>query len=204
MKSVLQNGAMYHLFQVAVGAFSARVSMMRRYLHLQAGQRVIDIGCGPGHILTKMPEGVIYDGFDMECDYIDFANQHFGNKGSFHCRLFDIDAVSEFGPADIVMMNGVLHHMDDDSARMTVSLIEKILKPGGTFFALDGVYTAGQGAIAKWFLDNDRGKFVRTEAAYRAIFLASFPSCEIYLHDDLLRIPYSLAISLCRKAGQSA
>jgi SAM-dependent methyltransferase len=204
MKSLLRNGATYQLFQVAVGAFSARVSMMRRYLHVQAGQRVIDIGCGPGHILSKMPEGVIYDGFDTECGYIDFANQHFGSKGRFHCRIFDLDAVSEFGPADIVMMNGVLHHMDDDAARTTVSLIEKVLKPGGTFFALDGVYTTRQGSIAKWFLDNDRGNFVRTEAAYRAILFESFPACEIYLHDNLFRIPYSVAISLCHKAGHSA
>jgi SAM-dependent methyltransferase len=142
---------------------------------------------------------VIYHGFDVDETYINFANQRFGGRGTFHCRLFDEAAATEFGPADIVMMNGVLHHMDDVSARATVSTIERALKPGGIFFALDGVYSAGQSAIAKWLLDNDRGRFVRTEAAYRAILATSFPACELHVSHDLLRVPYSLIISKCRK-----
>jgi SAM-dependent methyltransferase len=199
MKSLLQSPAIYQLFQIGVGAFSARVKVLYQYLDPRPGQRLIDIGCGPGHILTKLPEGVIYDGFDVDETYIQFANRHFGNRGQFHCRLFDEAAASEFGPADIVMMNGVLHHLDDDSARATVSTIKKVLKPGGAFFALDGVYSSGQSAIAKWFLDNDRGKFVRTEAAHRAILATSFPTCELYVHHDLLRIPYSLIVAKCNK-----
>jgi SAM-dependent methyltransferase len=200
MTALLQNAAIYQWFQIAVGAFSTRVNLIHKYLDLRAGQRLIDIGCGPGHILAELPEGVIYDGFDVDKRYIDFANRRFGGRGRFHCRIFDQDAAAEFGPADIVMMNGVLHHMDDDSARMTAALIEKVLKPGGTFFAFDGVYAPEQSALAKWFLDHDRGRYVRTEAAYREILSASFSTCDLHVYHDRLRIPYSFAISICRKA----
>jgi SAM-dependent methyltransferase len=201
MKALLQTPAIYQTFQVAVGAFSARVRAIHKYLDPRPGQRLIDIGCGPGHILGELPNGVIYNGFDVDKTYIDFANQHFGNRGKFHCRLFDEEAAAEFAPADVVMMNGVLHHMDDDLAKSAISAIEKALGPGGVFFALDGVYASGQSAIAKWFLDNDRGRFIRTEAAYRAILSPGFAECEFHLHHDLLRIPYSLIVSKCRKAS---
>jgi SAM-dependent methyltransferase len=201
MKEVLQRPAVYQLFQVAVGAFSARARAIHRYLEPRAGQRMIDIGCGPGHILNELPEGVIYRGFDVDETYIDFANERFGTKGKFHCRLFDEEAAAEFGPVDLVMMNGVLHHMDDHSAGVTLSAIEKVLRPGGFFFALDGVYVDGQSAIAKWFLDKDRGRFVRTEDGYRSLLSKNFAAREFHLHHDLLRIPYSLIISKCQKAS---
>ncbi len=201
MKSLLSSPKVYQWFQMAGGFFSARVNAIGRYLAPRAGQKVLDIGCGPGHILSALPEGVIYDGFDVDQRYIDFANRHFGERGRFHCRWFDENAAAEFGPADIVMMNGVLHHMDDDCARKTTSLVAEALKPGGVFFALDGVYTPGQDALAKWFLDNDRGRFVRTEAGYRTLLADNFKACEFHVHHDLTRIPYSLIISKCSKAG---
>ena len=202
MTTILQSPAIYQLFQVGVGAFSARVKVLHQYLDLRPGQRLIDIGCGPGHILSKLPEGVIYDGFDIDETYIRFANQRFGKRGAFHCRLFNEAAALEFGPADVVMMNGVLHHLDDHSARMTVSTIKKVLKPGGVFLALDGVYTPDQSAFAKWFLDHDRGNFIRTEAAHRAILSTSFAGCELHVYHNLLRIPYSLVVAKCSNALQ--
>lgn len=200
MRNLLRHPEIYQLFKIAVGGFSAEASLVHQYLAPQPGQRVIDIGCGTGDILSALPDGVRYDGFDIDRMYIDFANQRFGRRAKFHCRLFDQDAAGEFGPADIVMMNGVLHHMDDDSARVTLSSIERVLKIGGTLFTLDGVYLPGQSHIAKWFLDNDRGKFVRNEAAYRSLLSDSFPRCELHLRHDLLRIPYSHIISKCIKS----
>jgi len=200
MNTLLRRPEIYQFFQVAVGAFSARASLVHQYLDPQPGQRLIDIGCGTGHILGALPEGVRYDGFDIDRTYIDFANRHFGRRAKFHCRLFDRDAASEFGPADIVMMNGVLHHMDDDSARVTISAIETVLKIGGTLFTLDPVYVPGQSAIVKWFLDNDRGKFVRSEAPYRALLSGSFSRCELHLYHHLFRIPYDVVISKCIKS----
>jgi 2-polyprenyl-3-methyl-5-hydroxy-6-metoxy-1,4-benzoquinol methylase len=201
MKALLRNPDFYQFFQVAGGFFSARLRAIDRYLTVNRGQRLIDIGCGPGHISSKLPQGIIYDGFDLDEAYINFANARFGEKGKFHCRVFDEAAAAEFGPADIVMMNGVLHHMDDEMVQKTAETVSKALKPGGIFFALDGVYTPDQNAVAKWLLQHDRGRFVRTESGYRALLEKRFVRCEFHVHNDLTRVPYDLIISKCSRAG---
>jgi len=169
MKAILDSPMLYHTFQRAIGGFSARVKAINEYLSLKQGQVVVDIGCGPGHIAAHLPRGVDYHGFDIEPQYIEYAKRHFGGVAAFHCRMFDADAARTVGLADVVMMNGVLHHMDDSTVRidMTASLILQTLKPGGTFLALDGVYMPDQTKLVKWLLDNDRGRFVRTEKGYK-------------------------------------
>jgi len=198
MKKILNSPTVYHAFQRAGGFFSARTKAIHQYLDLQKEQRIVDIGCGPGHIVAELPEGVVYYGFDVDEGYIRFANEHFGTLGRFYCRLFDEAAAADFGPADVVMMNGVLHHLDDATLSATIETVSKALRPEGIFFALDGVYAPDQSAVAKWLLNNDRGKFVRTESGYRKLLTKSFAACEFYVHNDLTRLPYSLIISKCR------
>ncbi|WP_348262180.1 class I SAM-dependent methyltransferase [Telmatobacter sp. DSM 110680] len=209
MKDILNAPSIYHLFQFCGGFFSARVKAIKQYLELRPGQRLIDIGCGPGHILPKLPRGVFYDGFDTDERYIRFANRHFGHLGTFHCRVFDAAAAKEFGPADGVMMNGVLHHLDDKSFTETASAIRSALRPGGFLFTFDGVYVPDQNAIGKWLLDNDRGKFVRQEQSYRNLLERSFDKTEFHVRHDLITIPFShnlvrvpldLFISKCTKS----
>jgi SAM-dependent methyltransferase len=209
MKDILNAPSIYQLFQVCGGFFSARVKAINQYLEIRPGQRLIDIGCGPGHILPKLPLGVIYDGFDTDEKYIRFANRHFGHLGKFHCRVFDAAAANEFGPADGVLMNGVLHHLDDKSFAETASAIRSALRPDGFLFTFDGVYVPGQSAIGKWLLDNDRGKFVRQEQGYRDLLERSFDKTEFHVRHDLITIPFSrnlvrvpldLFISKCTKS----
>src|SRR5690349_7413880 len=149
MKQILSSPSIYHCVQSALGFFSARLKAIDEYLDLRPGQRIIDIGCGPGHITSALPKGVIYDGFDVDPKYIAFATQHFGDRGTFHCGVFDASTAAQFGPADVVLMNGVLHHMDDDTVASVSSAILSALKPDGMLFAMDGVFCSEQGAIAQ-------------------------------------------------------
>ena len=103
MKAILSHPALYQAYQNAGGFFGARVKAIADYLALRPGMRVIDIGCGPGHILRHLPDGIEYTGFDIDEAYIAYAQRAFGHLGTFHCRHFDAAAAREFAGADVVM-----------------------------------------------------------------------------------------------------
>lgn len=198
MKDLLKHPAIYQLYQELGGFFAARVSAIRDYLDIRPSARIIDIGCGPGHILRHLPAGVDYIGFDIDAPSIEYARARFGQRGQFHCRLFDAAGAAEFGPADIVMMNGVLHHIPDRELTETLGHVRSVLKPDGVLFTLDGCYAPGQSRLAKWLLDNDRGVHVRDEPGYRKLLEDAFPEVALHIRDDYSRLPYTFAIGVAR------
>src|SRR5438445_7920049 len=117
VKAILRHPALYQAYQNAGGFFGARVKAIADYLTLRPGMRVIDIGCGPGYIVPHLPQGIDYVGFDIDQAYIEHARKSFGHLGKFHCRYFDAATANEFAGADVVMMNGVLHYIEDEELK---------------------------------------------------------------------------------------
>ena len=198
MKQVLKHPAIYQLYQELGGFFGARVRAIRQYLPLVPGMKVIDIGCGPGHIVRHLPAGIDYVGLDIDEPSIAYARARFGNKGRFDTRYFDAAAVDDLGPADVVMMNGVMHHIGDADLAATLACVKAALRPGGLLFTLDGCYAPGQSRIDKWLLDNDRGVHVRDAAGYRALLAGTFDDVDLHIRNDLSRLPYTFAIGVAR------
>lgn len=199
LKGLLGFPFLYQAFQEAGGFFGARVKAIAEFVDIKPGMRIIDIGCGPGYIVTHLSEGIEFIGFDIDSAYIAHANEKFGTRGRFVCRFFDA-AAAEFGPADVVMMNGVLHHIPDPELGATFKNVRDVLKPGGLLFSLDGCYRPGQSRFRRWMLDHDRGKFVRTEAGYRKILEASFDRVDLHIRDNYSRVPYTFVVGLAYKA----
>lgn len=199
MKAALNFPLLYQLYQNAGGFFGARLKAVADYLTIQPGMRIIDIGCGPGYILRYLPQGVDYIGFDIASTYIEHANKLFGNRGRFFCRYFDAAAAKEFAAADIVMMNGVLHHISDEELKGTLTNARDVLKEGGVLFTLDGCYRHGQSRIAKWLLDNDRGQFVRDQNGYAKVLRNVFEKVDLAVHDEYARVPYTFIVGISQK-----
>lgn len=198
MKKFLNFPQVYQSYQELGGFFQARVKAMQSYFPILPGARVIDIGCGPGHIVRHMPLRIDYIGLDIDEPSIRYAKEKFGKYGRFAVRFFDADAVMDFGPADHVLMNGVMHHIGDEDLKATLLNIHAVLKPGGSLFTLDGCYATGQSRVAKWLLDNDRGKYVRSAEQYQDLLEGIFASVEMHVRDDLSRLPYTFAIGVAR------
>lgn len=198
MKQLLKHPVIYQLYQELGGFFGARVKAIREYLEITPGARIIDIGCGPGFIVRHLPAGVQYVGFDIDQRSIDYAAARFGDRGRFHARFFDAATAEDFGPADIVMMNGVMHHIQDTDLTATLRHVKAVLKPGGMLFTLDGAYRPAQPFIDKWLLDNDRGRHVRSAAGYQALLEGVFGEVQMHLRWDLSRVPYTFAIGVAQ------
>lgn len=198
IKDVLEAPILYQAFQVAGGFFGARVRAISEYLVLRPDSRVIDVGCGPGFIVDRLPTGIVYFGFDIDDRYIAYAQRHFADKGTFQCRQFDDAAATALGPSDVVMMNGVIHHIDDITAVALLKSIRKALNPSGILFTLDNCFHEGQSKIARFLARNDRGRYVRSDGAYRALLQSVFGAVETHVRQDLSWVPYSFVVGLSR------
>lgn len=196
LRDVLGIPKVYSAFARFVGG-DARGAYVRDYVRPESGGKVLDIGCGTADILDWLPAGTDYTGFDSSAAYIAEAQARFGSRGRFFQAEVTPERAREFSGFDIVLANGVLHHLDDDSARHLLDIARIALRPGGRLVTLDGAYADGQSAIARMLLARDRGRFVRPAQAYRALALRAFGTVKLDVRNDLLRIPYTLAIMEC-------
>jgi SAM-dependent methyltransferase len=188
--------ALYSAFSRFAGG-SARETYAREYIRALPGDRVLDIGCGPADILDFLPAGIEYIGFDSSEDYIASANARFGQRGRFFCADVYSQAGESLRDFDIVMANGVLHHLDDREARELFRIARSALKPEGRLVTLDGCYAPGQSALARHLLSKDRGAYVRSELAYRELAAPIFANVTSTIRHDLMRIPYTHIILEC-------
>lgn len=196
LSSVLSFPAVYRLFSRVVSGDGSRV-FLAEYVKPLAGEKVLDIGCGPADILSYLPE-VDYTGLDISPEYIAAAKQRFESRGRFWCGDVGLAALErEQGTFSLVLATGVLHHLDDERATRLYELARLALGPNGRLITIDGCYVPEQSRIARWLLSRDRGRFVRTREAYLRLASVHFPKVEAHLRHDLLRLPYTHLITRC-------
>jgi SAM-dependent methyltransferase len=196
LSSILSFPAGYRLFTRIVGGDVWRV-YLAEYAKPVAGEKVLDIGCGPADILSYLPE-VDYTGLDISPEYIAAAKQRFGGRGRFWCGDVGLAPLErEQGTFTLMLATGVLHHLDDERASKLYELARLALRPNGRLITYDGCYVPEQSRIARWLLSHDRGKFVRTREAYLGLASVCFPKVEAHLRHNLLRIPYTHLITRC-------
>jgi SAM-dependent methyltransferase len=157
---------------------------------------VIDIGCGPGYAVQWLP-GSQYFGFDVCGAYIDYATRRFGRRAVFYCDLFSPEYASRLPKADLVLMMGLLHHLTDEECISLLRLAKSAMKKGGKLLAMDGCYRDGQPRIARYFLDSDRGEYIRTPESYIRIVQSVFTEVIASLREDLFFIPYTCMVLSC-------
>lgn len=198
MKAWLSFPFIYKLFAWTVGEKKCRTIYARDYIQSKGGETILDIGCGPADIIKYLPP-VDYWGFDSSQKYIDSAIRTFGKHGKFFCASVGKKNIDTLPAFDIVLANGVLHHLNDKEALALFELARTVLKPGGRLITLDNCYGEGQSRIAKWIVSQDRGHFVRSQSEYAELANKVFKDCLISIRHDLLHIPYTHIILECSK-----
>ncbi|MGL4550379.1 MAG: class I SAM-dependent methyltransferase [Gemmataceae bacterium] len=190
-RAVLSVPAVYRLFGRLIGG-NSRERVVRSFLRPNAGDRVLDLGCGPGNILDYLPP-CDYVGVDADEGYIAEARQRYGTRGEFrHGLAEEVDLPD--ASFDLAFAFGLLHHLTDEQALSVLSVARRVLKPGGRLVTLDGCFEPGQALLARLLLKMDRGRHVRTRPAYLALAGRVFGRVTSELCSDLLRVPYTLLI----------
>ncbi len=181
--------AAYVLSQHAVGANVAR-DLAIEALALTAGQRVLDIGCGPAYYFDKLPR-CDYFGFDTDPISIAHAKRRFGDRGRFFGEPYTEARRNELPPLDRIMLMGLLHHLDDAACDGLLDLVARSLAPGGRVATLDTVLFEGQSTFSRLLAKNDRGDFIRYPEAFLALARRRFGNVEHRIIGDTWRIPFS-------------
>ena len=195
-RTFLQHPKAYVAFARAVGTEETRRRYVAEILKVRAGDRILDIGCGPGYWLDYLPS-VDYVGFDLSEPYVDYARKRYGDKAKFFASALNSDVAASLNPFDLVVANGVVHHLDDAEAELLFAVGRSSLKPGGRMVTVDGALVAGQSPIARLIIKNDRGEFIREPQSYASLAQRSFDEVRCAIRHDLLRIPYTHCILEC-------
>lgn len=139
-------------------------------LVLAPATRVVDIGCGPG---TNAPHfaDVDYTGLDINPGYIADAIKRYARD----FRVADVTALvpGSVAPADVVLANSLLHHLDDAEVHRTLSAAHDLLTPDGRIHILDLVLP-DHWSPARVLARLDRGRYARSVDAWSRLFDAHF------------------------------
>ncbi len=190
----LEHAGVYAGFRRLVGAKDFFRAYVRDWIRPGTAARVLDIGCGTADILELLPAGITYVGFDLNEDYLAVARRRYGSRGEFIRATVAETQVGTFGRFDVVMANGLLHHLDNAGVERVVQIAAAALRPGGRFITLDGVLTPKQSRLARFFVQHDRGRFVRDEAGYRQLLESGFARVQTRILTEGIRLPYSFII----------
>ena len=195
MRSALSNPFIYEAFQKIMGANSLRRKIVADYVTPYTVNSILDIGCGPAEILAFLPK-LDYYGFDVSRSYIDTAKIRFGHKGNFFAQQLTDDILETLPTFDLVLMFGVLHHLDDNVARDVIRLSKSALKDNGRLLTIDPVFTPKQNPIARFLVSKERGQNVRTEQGYASLTKDIFTETNMLIQHKIW-VPYSHCIMEC-------
>jgi SAM-dependent methyltransferase len=180
-----------------------RTWLAQTHWKCQPGQKVVDFGCGTAAVLSHLPKDVSYVGLDADEGYLALARKRWKKRARFvDGTPQDLDAgrVEALDGADLVMCNGLLHHLDDEEARHALQLAKRILSPSGKLVCYEPVWLPEQGRVARWVMSLDRGRHIRHTEQWRDLVASVFTRFSMTVERGLLRIPYDHVIIECRNA----
>lgn len=165
----LERPRVYRLWQRAAFA-EAKIAPVLEILGDGPVGRVLDLGCGPGTNARHF-RGADYLGVDLNPRYIEAARRRHP-EGEF--RVGDAAALDLPGRTfDLVLVNSLLHHLDDNAADRALAGARARLAPGGRIHVLDLVLPP-RASVARRLAGWDRGDHPRPLEAWRELFARRF------------------------------
>lgn len=195
IRRILNSNFVYRTYQLIVKKRGSDLDYVTKYIQPKNDSIILDIGCGPGTFLEYYSDGVKYDGFDINQDYINYAKAKYGIRGNFECKPVNDSLNFGLKKYDIITANALFHHISDDDASSLLKTVSKLLKDGGYLVTLDPVYVKNQNFISKKMIQLDRGQNIRDELQFKKLASTYFNKIDSYYEDDYYIFPFDLIIN---------
>jgi SAM-dependent methyltransferase len=159
----LEHPLVYRAWQTPFEA--AKLRPMFRHNDFSRVSRVLDVGCGPGTNAREFRHAE-YLGVDINPRYVAEGRRR-------HGREFVVGDVTSWRPPtgarfDFILVNSLLHHLDDSNVRQTLAMLRDVLSEAGHLHLLELVLPTEPG-VATLLARADRGHFSRSLEHWRAL-----------------------------------
>jgi SAM-dependent methyltransferase len=134
--------------------------------------RTLDLGCGTGEY-AELFDPSRYLGVDIHPGYVAFAERR-NPSHRFACA--DVRSwTGETQPFDLVLVNGVLHHLDDAAVHEFLRTARSLTRPGGTLLVIEDVHLEPAPLGTRLVHLLDHGEHIRDAARWQALVSAVAP-----------------------------
>jgi SAM-dependent methyltransferase len=149
---------------------SSKLAPVWRHNDRGAIRRVLDVGCGPGTNSAEFA-GMDYLGVDMNPSYIAHARR----DHALHFEVADVrtDPIPGKGTYDFVLVNSLLHHLDDEAVLSLLAELRGYVSDDGHIHVIDLELPAQRG-IPRALALGDRGDYPRSLPAWRMLLTRHF------------------------------
>jgi len=187
---LLRNNLVYDSYQTCVGSVSYRRRLVRKLVSPNT-LSFLDIGCGTASTVDLLPADAQYFGIDISESYLERARNR---RPGLQLFLGDVSESAwtesiNFDTATICIALGIFHHLNDDELDFMLQNCIKVLPKDSQIFSMDPIITESSSKGARWFAENDRGKYVRTYQQLENIFLRNKVVPTITIKKRQMRIP---------------
>jgi SAM-dependent methyltransferase len=187
---MLENNRFYDAYQTCVGSVAYRKKLVRSLASPEI-LSFLDIGCGTASTVDLLPTGAEYHGIDISEEYLDRARS---KRPGLNLFLGDVskvtwtESINLKAPTTCIAL-GIFHHLNDLELDLMLENCLRVLPKGSQIFSMDPIVSESSSRGARWFAENDRGKYVRTFAQLEKVFLEKnlFPTIKV--KSGQMRIP---------------
>ena len=148
--------------------FHPRYKAIQQVINTHHYPHILDLGCGTG-LLKRYHPNCHYVGIDTNIRYIEYAKKNL--TGTFIVGdILELKKYVDSNTFDFIILNGVLHHLDDSCVANLLKSLDSIMSRSGKIIIIDHIYKNDLNLINKILLKFDRGTFSRQVAEYYNLF----------------------------------
>ncbi|RIL07467.1 MAG: hypothetical protein DCC71_02780 [Proteobacteria bacterium] len=134
--------------------------------------RVLDLGCGTAEY-AELFDPARYLGVDIHPGYVRFAQRRLPRHRFLVADVCQWKPDEE--PFDLVLVHGVLHHLDDARAQAFLHTARSLVRPGGKLLVIEDVRLAGAPLVTRIVHRLDYGDHIRDVPAWQALVSGVLP-----------------------------